>query len=62
MTSSLTTNWGINLFFIAHRSFIEAGGWLRLAGVSTTGMRTLHIVGLDEILDIRDTREEALSG
>ncbi|MGC5040104.1 STAS domain-containing protein [Streptomyces sp. DT190] len=52
---------GINLFITAHRSLAQVGGWLRLVSVGTTVMRTFQIVGIDEFLDIRETREEALS-
>jgi stage II sporulation protein AA (anti-sigma F factor antagonist) len=52
---------GINLFLTAHRSLTQAGGWLRLAGVGTTVMRTFQVVGIDQLLDIRETREQALS-
>lgn len=53
---------GINLFLAAHRSLTQAGGWLRLAGISATVLHTVQIVGIDEVLDTRDSREHALTG
>lgn len=52
---------GINIFLTAHRSLTRAGGWLRLAAVGPTVVRTLQIVGLDTVLDIHETREQALA-
>ncbi|WP_079178779.1 STAS domain-containing protein [Streptomyces humi] len=51
---------GINIFIAAHRALSEAGGWLRLAAVNESVMRTLSIVGLDVIVDCRDTVDQAL--
>jgi stage II sporulation protein AA (anti-sigma F factor antagonist) len=53
---------GINIFLTAHRSLTRAGGWLRLAAVGPTVIRTIQIVGLDTVLDIHETREQALAG
>ncbi|MEV7083649.1 STAS domain-containing protein [Streptomyces sp. NPDC093516] len=53
---------GINVFLTAHRSLTRAGGWLRLAAVGPTVIRTLQIVGLDTVLGIYETREQALAG
>ncbi|MEU0859446.1 STAS domain-containing protein [Streptomyces griseofuscus] len=51
---------GINIFITAHRTLGEAGGWLRLAAVGDAVMRTLHIVGVDAVIDCRETLHQAL--
>ncbi|MFD9392269.1 STAS domain-containing protein [Streptomyces sp. NPDC060000] len=51
---------GINLFIAAHRSLTEAGGWIRLAAPAEAVMRTLQIVGVDAVIDCRDTLRQAL--
>ncbi|MFI9152549.1 STAS domain-containing protein [Streptomyces sp. NPDC053367] len=52
---------GINVFIAAHRTLDEAGGWLRLAAVDESVMRTLSIVGLDAVIDCRETLSQALT-
>ncbi|MFF4276878.1 STAS domain-containing protein [Streptomyces sp. NPDC001536] len=52
---------GINLFIAAHRDLIEAGGWMRLAAPTQAVMRTLQIVGVDAVIDCRETLRQALS-
>ncbi|MER7897839.1 STAS domain-containing protein [Streptomyces sp. NPDC096046] len=52
---------GINILITAHRMLSEAGGWLRLIAASESVKRTMHIVGIDTILDCRETLHEALS-
>ncbi|WP_253195617.1 STAS domain-containing protein [Streptomyces sp. JHA26] len=52
---------GINLFIAAHHTLTEAGGWLRLAGSGETVRRTLQIVGIDTLIDCRETLRHALT-
>jgi stage II sporulation protein AA (anti-sigma F factor antagonist) len=52
---------GINIFVAAHRILTEAGGWLRLAAPGEAVMRTLQIVGVDAVIDCRETLRQALS-
>ncbi|MFD9394863.1 STAS domain-containing protein [Streptomyces sp. NPDC060000] len=52
---------GINIFIAAHHSLTEAGGWKRLAAPTEAVMRTLQIVGVDAVIDCRDTLRQALS-
>ncbi|MEU2427733.1 STAS domain-containing protein [Streptomyces sp. NPDC007851] len=53
---------GINVFITAHRTLSEAGGWLRLAAPGAAVMRTLNIVGVDTLIDCRETLQQALDG
>ncbi|MFF3890404.1 STAS domain-containing protein [Streptomyces sp. NPDC001914] len=53
---------GINIFIAAHRTLSEAGGWLRLADAGEAVMRTINIVGVDAIIDCRETLRHALTG
>jgi stage II sporulation protein AA (anti-sigma F factor antagonist) len=52
---------GINIFIAAHRALTEAGGWIRLAAPGEAVMRTLQIVGVDTVIDCRETLRQALS-
>ncbi|MFE9401084.1 STAS domain-containing protein [Streptomyces sp. NPDC006530] len=52
---------GINMFISAHNALTEAGGWLRLAAPTDMVMRTMSIVGVDVVIDCRETLEEALT-
>jgi stage II sporulation protein AA (anti-sigma F factor antagonist) len=52
---------GINIFIAAHHATSEAGGWLRLAAPTVSVMRTLQIVGVDTVIDCRETLSRALS-
>lgn len=52
---------GINLFIAAHRTLSEADGWLRPAAPGESVMRTLNIVGVDTLIDCRETLHQALS-
>jgi stage II sporulation protein AA (anti-sigma F factor antagonist) len=52
---------GINIFIAAHRTLTEAGGWIRLAAPGEAVMRTLQIVGVDAVIDCRETLRQALS-
>jgi stage II sporulation protein AA (anti-sigma F factor antagonist) len=51
---------GINIFIAAHRAVSEAGGWLRLAAPGEAVMRTLSLVGVDAVIDCRETLRQAL--
>ncbi|MFF4185338.1 STAS domain-containing protein [Streptomyces sp. NPDC001691] len=51
---------GINILIAAHNALTERGGWLRLASPSEIVARILHIVGVDSLIDTRETLEEAL--
>lgn len=52
---------GINIFIAAHHALSEAGGWLRLAAVGESVMRTISIVGVDAVIDCRATLGQALT-
>ncbi|MEW2512861.1 STAS domain-containing protein [Streptomyces sp. NPDC046870] len=52
---------GINILIAAHQALSEAGGWLRLAAVGESVMRTLTILGVDAVIDCRETLREALA-
>ncbi|MEU6587672.1 STAS domain-containing protein [Streptomyces sp. NPDC046881] len=52
---------GINIFLAAHRALSEAGGWLRLADVGDSVMRTISLVGVDTVIDCRETLRQALT-
>ncbi|MFF8867994.1 STAS domain-containing protein [Streptomyces sp. NPDC015139] len=52
---------GINVLLIAHRNLTAAEGWLRLAGVQPSVMRTLDIVGVDQIITCHPTVSDALT-
>ncbi|MGV9930874.1 STAS domain-containing protein [Streptomyces olivaceoviridis] len=51
---------GINIFIAAHHTLSEADGWLRLAAPGDSVMRTLNIVGVDTLIDCRETLRQAL--
>ncbi|OSP43262.1 anti-anti-sigma factor [Streptomyces sp. 13-12-16] len=53
---------GINILLTAHHTATAAGGWLRLAAPTPAVLRTLQIVGLDQIIDCRPTLQDALDG
>jgi stage II sporulation protein AA (anti-sigma F factor antagonist) len=52
---------GINILIAAHRSLTEAGGWIRLAAPTEAVLRLLQIVGVDTVIDCRETLHQALS-
>ncbi|MFF4021146.1 STAS domain-containing protein [Streptomyces sp. NPDC001843] len=52
---------GINVLITAYRTLAEAGGWIRLAAPTEAVMRTLQIVGVDTLIDCRETLRDALS-
>jgi stage II sporulation protein AA (anti-sigma F factor antagonist) len=51
---------GLNLLVTARRATTGQHGWLRLAGVPDSVMRTLRIVELDTIIDCYPTLRDAL--
>jgi stage II sporulation protein AA (anti-sigma F factor antagonist) len=51
---------GINIFIAAHRALTETGGWIRLAAPTEAVMRVLQIVGVDAVIDCRETLRQAL--
>ncbi|MFC9735973.1 STAS domain-containing protein [Streptomyces roseolus] len=51
---------GINIFIAAHHALSQADGWLRLAAPTETIMRTLSIVGVDAVIECRETLHHAL--
>ncbi|WP_432029907.1 STAS domain-containing protein [Streptomyces sp. 1222.5] len=52
---------GINVLLTAHRALTAADGWLRLAGVQASVLRTLDIVGVDQIIACYPTIGDALT-
>ncbi|MEW2306862.1 STAS domain-containing protein [Streptomyces sp. NPDC006655] len=52
---------GINIFVAAHRTLTEAGGWIHLAAPTEAVRRTLQIIGVDAVIDCRETLRQALS-
>ncbi|MET8767405.1 STAS domain-containing protein [Streptomyces sp. NPDC004658] len=52
---------GINILIAAHQALSEAGGWLRLAAVGASVRRTLSLVGVDAVIDCRETLRQALT-
>ncbi|MEU2557173.1 STAS domain-containing protein [Streptomyces sp. NPDC014684] len=52
---------GINTLIAAHRALTAVGGWIRLASPTEAVMRTLEIVGLDTVIDCRETLPQALT-
>ncbi|MEU6602888.1 STAS domain-containing protein [Streptomyces flaveolus] len=52
---------GINIFIAAHQALSEAGGWLRLAAVGASVMRIISLVGVDAVIDCRETLRQALA-
>ncbi|MFI8194739.1 STAS domain-containing protein [Streptomyces sp. NPDC085946] len=51
---------GINILIAAHQNITAAGGWLRLAGPTPAVRRVLQLVGINQLLDCRDTLHHAL--
>lgn len=42
---------GVNIFITAHCDLERVGGWLRLATPTGPVLRTLQLVGVDQVLD-----------
>ncbi|MER6472343.1 STAS domain-containing protein [Streptomyces collinus] len=51
---------GINVLLAAHRDLSPAG-WLRLAGVQSSVMRTLELVGVDHVIPCYPSLTDALA-
>ncbi|GGW13104.1 hypothetical protein GCM10018980_76230 [Streptomyces capoamus] len=52
---------GINILIAAHCALSEAGGWLRLASIGGSVQRTITLVGVDAVIDCRETLRQALT-
>jgi stage II sporulation protein AA (anti-sigma F factor antagonist) len=52
---------GINTLIRAYQTVTAADGWIRLAAPTDNVMRLLRIVGVDAVLDCRETLHGALS-
>jgi anti-anti-sigma factor len=53
---------GLGTLVGAHRRMQERGGWLRIVRPPPLVARAFELTGLDEVLDMRDDREQALAG
>ncbi|MFF2205810.1 STAS domain-containing protein [Streptomyces sp. NPDC058145] len=51
---------GINVLLTAHHALTQADGWLRLAGITDSVLRTLQIVGVDTVIPCHTSLHEAL--
>ncbi|MFG3018857.1 STAS domain-containing protein [Streptomyces sp. NPDC048254] len=59
---TFTDSSGINVLLTAHRDLTAAAdGWLHLAGVPDSVLRTLQIVGVDAVIPCRTSLREALT-
>ncbi|MEU9736746.1 STAS domain-containing protein [Streptomyces sp. NPDC048002] len=52
---------GINILIAAHHGATESGGWLRIAAPLPPVLRTLRLVGVDEVIPCAATVPEALT-
>ncbi|MFF2385693.1 STAS domain-containing protein [Streptomyces sp. NPDC058108] len=52
---------GINILITAHHDLTKSGGWLRLTATTPPVLRVLHLVGVDAVIDCRDTIDQALA-
>ncbi|MFI0242259.1 STAS domain-containing protein [Streptomyces sp. NPDC016845] len=52
---------GINLFLIMHRRAGQQDGWLRLTAAPEPVLRTLQLVGLDQVISLHPTVAHALN-
>ncbi|MFW3477091.1 STAS domain-containing protein [Streptomyces microflavus] len=57
---TFTDSTGINALLRANRCLQAAGGWLRLSSLLDHPLRTLEIVGVDQVIDIYPTLEAVL--
>ena len=53
---------GLGVLVGAHRRMRERGGRLRIVRPPPLVERAFELTGLDEVLDMRDDREQALAG
>ncbi|MCZ0210712.1 STAS domain-containing protein [Streptomyces sp. UMAF16] len=51
---------GINILIAAYQAVSGAGGWLRLAAPTDSVLRVLQLVGIDAVIDCRETLRQAL--
>ncbi|MFF8293583.1 STAS domain-containing protein [Streptomyces sp. NPDC016309] len=51
---------GINILIAAYQSVTKVGGWLRLAAPTDSVLRVLQLVGVDDVIDCRETLRQAL--
>ncbi|GGX58888.1 STAS domain-containing protein [Streptomyces minutiscleroticus] len=51
---------GINLLVVAHRTAVDAKGWLRLAGLHGTVLRVVRMAGIDAAIPCYTTLRYAL--
>jgi stage II sporulation protein AA (anti-sigma F factor antagonist) len=52
---------GINILLSVHQATVDAGGWLRIAGVRPSVMRVVELVGLHTVITCHATAEQALT-
>ncbi|MEU3298136.1 STAS domain-containing protein [Streptomyces longwoodensis] len=52
---------GINLLVAAYQTVTRADGWIRLAAPTEAVLRTLQLVGVDDLIECRPTLREALA-
>ncbi|GAA0612935.1 STAS domain-containing protein [Streptomyces crystallinus] len=52
---------GINILIHAHHRIRSGGGWLRLAAPTRPVLRTLQLVGLDQVIACHPTLDDALN-
>jgi stage II sporulation protein AA (anti-sigma F factor antagonist) len=52
---------GVNILINAHQAITAAGGRLRLAALTQPVLRLLQIVGVDAVLSLHPTLEDALA-
>ncbi|KUH39026.1 MULTISPECIES: STAS domain-containing protein [Streptomyces] len=52
---------GVNVLVVANNAARARGGWLRLAHTPTPVLQLLRIVGLDALLPLHPTLEDALA-
>ena len=52
---------GINILINALHAVLDADGWLRLAGPTEAVLRTLQLVGVDQVIDCYPNLRDALN-
>jgi anti-sigma B factor antagonist len=52
---------GLRAILFAHRELCEQGGQVRVCGLTGQVRRLFEMVGLDECLQLSDTRQEAMA-
>lgn len=53
---------GLRAIMFAQRELDQRGGQVRLCGLNAAVRRVFEMAGLDEVLHLSDTRQEALQG